>query len=98
MVWFLGFLAGLPLIAYVITFVLAVLAVAFSAIVLGFVQVTVTKLLFLGAGMYILLKFTLPSLVEGTLDSKSIVFLVILSILLIAMGVPGVILSTIATI
>jgi len=83
--WFLA----IPGIMYIIALVLAVLAVGFSAIILGWLQLTISKILFLGVGMYILLKFSLPALIEGKLDSKSIIFLVILALLMVGLGLPG---------
>ncbi|MBU0977210.1 MAG: hypothetical protein KKD18_02235 [Nanoarchaeota archaeon] len=83
--WFLA----IPGIMYIIALVLGVLAVAFSTVIFGWMQITFTKMILMGAGMYILLKFTLPQIIKTSVDNKTAIFLVVLTLLLIGLGLPG---------
>ncbi|MEE9118248.1 MAG: hypothetical protein V3U02_06615 [Calditrichia bacterium] len=89
-------LFGIPGIAYILALAIGTIVVAASAVVLGWVQITVMKIVFFGAGIYILLKFLLPQVVEKGLNNRSVLFLAALTMIFILLGIPGIGLNAIS--
>ena len=91
----LAFLAAVPLRGYLVTATLAIILSAIGLLVFDFFEVTAIRLIALGTGLYILLKFALPGIttVKDKDKEKTYIFLAIVGIILIIIGLPNVFLG-----